>query len=148
MTNTKELKGKLRFSLIPINFIVELMKVLEGGAVEHGDTNWQNGPRQLYVDALLRHCIELCKGNTHDYKSGLHHAGHIAANAAFIQWFDDQQNSTEISIEDLTPRIAALLESKDAKAISRFCRGAILNAIEQEESANQQGELDDTDIHF
>jgi len=80
-------KGKDRWTMIDFPSLVPLIKVLEFGARKYSRDNWKNGfDHDELLDSLLRHTIALVRGETHDKESGLHHIGHILANAMFYSF--------------------------------------------------------------
>jgi len=86
MEGIKNDKEKSRYDLLPAGAIDELAKVLTHGAKKYEANNWrkvENG-KERYLAALLRHAFALVSGEEADKDSGLHHAGHIMANAAFL----------------------------------------------------------------
>jgi len=90
---TKGLKyddGKLRWSLLPLGPIREIIRVLEFGAKKYGENNWQkldNG-RTRYYEALLRHITAWFEGEVNDPESGLHHLAHAGCCLLFLLWSD------------------------------------------------------------
>lgn len=83
-------KGKLRFSLFPIEALNPILEVLEYGAAEYGVGNWRHleDPKTRYADALHRHYVSYLLGERVDAKSKLPHISHIACNAIFLIAFD------------------------------------------------------------
>jgi len=82
--------GKLRWDLLPVAEIEELVKVINMGAEKYAPNNWQNMPNatdRLYA-ALLRHLVDWRKGSKIDQESGLNHLAHVLCNALFLLWFD------------------------------------------------------------
>lgn len=82
--------GKLRFSLFPQFVMRPVLEILEEGAKEYGENNWQKveDARRRYYDALNRHLTSWWEGETIDKKSGKPHMAHIICNAAFLLWFE------------------------------------------------------------
>ncbi len=81
MTQKNEIKtgmkfnnGKLRFSIIPMESVREVVKVSEYGAIKYEANNWQKiTDMNIYYDALMRHMVAWKTGETHDDESQLHH---------------------------------------------------------------------------
>lgn len=81
-------KGKLRPSLIPVEWIEELLKVLEEGAKKYDDNNWKKGlPTKEVLDSLERHLIDFKKGIDTDPDDGLSTITKVAVNALFIRYY-------------------------------------------------------------
>lgn len=88
MEYIKDDKDKLSYSLIDPLILESLAKTLTYGAKKYNRDNWKKcDDIDRYIDALLRHLQELRKGNLKDVESGLHHADHLLANAAFLSYF-------------------------------------------------------------
>jgi hypothetical protein len=77
-SGTKHDAGKLRFSLLPLHALEEVVKVLEFGAAKYGAENWRklDNLQQRYYDAALRHVIADQKGEAVDDESDLPHLAH------------------------------------------------------------------------
>ena len=73
----KDVKGKLRFSLLPIVALREIVKVFEFGAKKYGDFNWRKGRDwSNYYDATHRHITAFWNSEDRDEESGLLHLAH------------------------------------------------------------------------
>ena len=80
---------KLRWDLLPIECVEDVVKILTFGAKKYADNNWkliENSDR--YYAALLRHLTEWRKGNLVDDDSGLPHMAHVMCNVVFLMWFE------------------------------------------------------------
>lgn len=79
-------KGKLRFTLFPVEAITPILEVLEHGAAKYGVDNWRSlsDARERYLNALYRHLFDYQNGITHDKDSGLPTLAHVATNAIFL----------------------------------------------------------------
>lgn len=80
---------KLRWDLLPLEEIEDIVKVYTFGAEKYAPNSWQhleNG-YDRYRAALLRHmnCVE--KGELYDKESGLLHTSHIMWNAIAMNYF-------------------------------------------------------------
>jgi hypothetical protein len=87
--------SKLRWTLVPFDAMSKVVEVLEYGARKYEYDNWKRvegaeGPRGRYANALLRHVIAYCSGETNDPESGLHHLAHAGCNCLFLLWFEAQ----------------------------------------------------------
>ena len=93
MDSFKDDKCKLQYDTVPPSFEEALALVLSFGASKYGKDTWQqvkNG-RERYYSALRRHLAAWAKGEHLDTESGLPHLYHVAVNALFINYFDQQQ---------------------------------------------------------
>jgi len=81
---------KLRWDLIPIDCVEEVVKVLTFGAKKYEANNWQKveNAEDRYYAALLRHIVAHRKGEVVDPESGLLHLSHVACNAIFLLYFE------------------------------------------------------------
>ena len=84
--------GKLRWSLLPTGTLVQVIKVLEFGAVKYQPENWQHVPeaRTRYYDALQRHVHAWWSGEATDPETKLHHLAHAACCILFLLWLDHE----------------------------------------------------------
>lgn len=98
-------QGKLRWTLLPIEPINEVIRVLMFGSETYDDDNWKKVPnaKERYYDAALRHITTWKQGNIYDgdecgddkekkmkdgEKSGFHHLAHAVCCLLFILWFE------------------------------------------------------------
>jgi uncharacterized HAD superfamily protein len=78
-------QGKPRIDLAPADVMIHVGKVLEMGAEEYGERNWEHGMAfSKIIASLERHLAKWKAGQDLDDKSGLHHADHILCNALFL----------------------------------------------------------------
>jgi hypothetical protein len=82
--------GKLRWDLLPINQIEEVVKVLTHGSIEYGDENWKlvSNFRNRYYAATMRHLTAWRQGVILDSKTSLHHTAHAICSLIFLMWHD------------------------------------------------------------
>lgn len=82
--------GKLRWDLLPLEEIEDIVKVYTEGAKKYSDNSWQNldNGYQRYKAALLRHLLEYEKGNKIDEDTGCQHLAQVAWNAVALLWLD------------------------------------------------------------
>jgi hypothetical protein len=85
--------GKLRWDLIPIEYVEDVVKVLTFGAAKYGANNWQKVEDGLsrYYAALMRHIVAWKRGETDDPESNLPHLAHAMCNILFIQWIEEHK---------------------------------------------------------
>jgi len=86
---TKGLKyddGKLRFDLLPMKPVIEMVKVLTYGADKYSDENWRKVEplRARYFAAALRHIIAWWEGEELDNESNLPHLAHAMCCIVFL----------------------------------------------------------------
>jgi len=91
-TGKKFDEGKLRYDLIPPEFMEEVAKILTYGALKYSDNNWQNldNFNSRFYAALERHLQAWRKGEDIDKESGLSHLSHAATNCLFLLWKEKQ----------------------------------------------------------
>ena len=95
-TGRKFDSNKLRWTLLPLDSVQQIVEVLEHGAQKYEIDNWKRvegaeGPSGRYANALLRHVIAYCSGEEKDPESGLSHLAHAGCNCLFLLWFDSQK---------------------------------------------------------
>ena len=82
--------GKLRWELLPLETLEEVVKIYTFGAEKYGPNTWQNleNGYERYKAALLRHLVSYEKGETHDEESGIHALAHMAWNAIALLYIE------------------------------------------------------------
>jgi hypothetical protein len=80
--------GKLRWDLLPIDCIEDVVKILSFGANKYGPNNWQGIEEDRYYAALMRHLSAYRQGQLIDEESGLSHLAHAMCNVVFLLWFE------------------------------------------------------------
>ena len=77
---------KLRYELLPVAPLQEIVAVLTDGARKYSDNNWQYVEpfEDRYYAAALRHITEWRKGEAMDSESGRHHLAHAACCLIFL----------------------------------------------------------------
>ncbi len=86
----KDDSGKLRFSLVPIDPLRTVVRVLMYGADRYGPDNWmrvENG-RTRYYDAAQRHLTAWWGGEANDADTGLPHLAHAICCGLFLLALD------------------------------------------------------------
>lgn len=80
---------KLRWDLLPLEEIEDIVKVYHQGAKKYADNSWQNldNGYQRYKAAMFRHLIEYEKGNDIDEETGCRHLAQVAWNAIAMLYF-------------------------------------------------------------
>ena len=79
-------QDKLRWDLLPVEEIEEIVKVLTYGVKKYEANSWQLVPNAIerYYAALLRHIVDWRKGEDLDEESKLKHLSHAATNIIFL----------------------------------------------------------------
>jgi len=96
--NTKGVKfddSKLRWSLIPLDALQDVVKVLEFGAKKYAPDNWKyvDKAQERYWDAAMRHIVAYKLDNKADSETGLSHLAHAICCLLFLLNFDNQENN-------------------------------------------------------
>lgn len=81
---------KLRWDLLPMEEIEDIVKVYHAGAKKYGPNNWQNLDNgfERYRAAMFRHLIEYMKGERVDSDTGCFHLAQCAWNCIAMLWYD------------------------------------------------------------
>ena len=88
-TGKKFDEGKLRYDLLPVEALREVVKVLTFGAKKYGDNNWKiTKPESRYTAAAMRHGEAYRGGEVHDPESGIHHLAHRICCDLFLLQID------------------------------------------------------------
>lgn len=96
----KDDAGKLRFDLLPVKPLWELVRIYTIGAVKYADRNWENGLKWGRVfAAMMRHAWKWWGGEKFDQVDGQHHLASVAWCALTLMEyettkpeFDDRPN--------------------------------------------------------
>ena len=83
---------KLRWDLLPIDCVEEVVKILTFGASKYGPNNWQGVEPDRYYAALMRHLSASRQGEMNDSETGLSHLSHAMCNVIFLLWFENHKN--------------------------------------------------------
>lgn len=81
---------KLRWDLLPMEEIEDVVRVYHAGAKKYGPNRWQDLPNgfERYRAALFRHLMEYMKGNKIDSDTGCQHLAQVCWNAIAMLWYD------------------------------------------------------------
>jgi hypothetical protein len=97
---TKELgkkydNEKLRWSLLPLEALQDVVNVLEFGAKKYAPDNWKyvDNAQARYWDAAMRHMIAYKIDNQTDSETGLSHLAHAICCLLFLSQFDIEDNN-------------------------------------------------------
>lgn len=86
-------EGKLKWRLLPWSALSWVVKVLVFGARKYNKDSWKAVPDALerYREAAFRHAIAYEMGEIFDEESGLPHTAHLACNALFMIFLEEQE---------------------------------------------------------
>lgn len=93
--------GKLRWDLLPLEEIEDIVKLYTAGSIKYGDNNWQNldNGYQRYKAAMLRHLLEYEKGNKVDDETKVNHLAAVAWNAIAMLYLDKHGKGKDYDIK-------------------------------------------------
>ena len=88
----KDDSAKIRYSLLPVGTVNQVVQVLEFGSKKYADNNWQKveNSRTRYYDAAMRHIDAWLNGDLKDAETGLPHLAHAICCLMFLMWFDSE----------------------------------------------------------
>lgn len=97
------LDDKLRWDLLPLEEIEEIVKVYTAGSKKYGENTWQNLPNGLdrYKAAMLRHLVAFEKGEETDKETGCKHLAQVAWNAIAMLWVSKHKTFKKLTTDDL-----------------------------------------------
>jgi hypothetical protein len=84
--------GKRDWSLMPWSALEEVVKVLEFGAKKYAPNNWKYvvPAKYRYKNACMRHLTAYMEGKEIDNETGLSHMAHVACNALFLLFLEQE----------------------------------------------------------
>ena len=90
MEGVKYDSEKLRWSLLPLDALEEVVKVLEYGANKSAPDNWRKvpGARERYWDAAMRHLVAWKKDARLDDETELSHLAHATCCLLYLIAFE------------------------------------------------------------
>lgn len=79
-------QGKLRWDLMPVEAMEEVIKVFGFGATKYGDFNWQKNDAELMrlSASVDRHHNDWKKGRKLDHESGLYELAHMVTTGLML----------------------------------------------------------------
>ena len=89
---------KLRWSLLPLGALQDVVKVLEFGAKKYAPDNWKyvDQAEERYWNAAMRHIIAYKLESPADSETGLSHLAHAVCCLLYIQQLDkEEENNTK-----------------------------------------------------
>jgi hypothetical protein len=90
---------KLRWDLLPLEPIEELVKVITFGAKKYAPNNWRkvdNGVKRYYA-ACMRHIVAHMQGKLNDAESGISHLAHAICNLVFMYELQNGKDDSMLS---------------------------------------------------
>lgn len=114
-------EGKLRFELLPIKPLMDVVKVFTLGAKKYTDRNWEQGIAfgRLF-GAMIRHSFKWWAGETHDQEDGQHHLASVITNAMFLM----ELERTHPEFDDREPQNYPL-KKKEKEFVQCRCKSGI-----------------------
>lgn len=87
----KDDQGKLEWSLLPVQSLTYVVKVMMFGKQKYARDNWKNvlNAQERYSDAALRHLMAVISGEWLDKESKLPHLAHCVCCCLFLLWLWD-----------------------------------------------------------
>lgn len=81
---------KLRWDLLPMKEIEDIVRVYHAGAKKYGPNKWQNLDNgfERYRAAAARHIMAYLKGERMDKETNVHHLAAAAWNVITMLWYD------------------------------------------------------------
>lgn len=81
---------KLRWDLLPMEDIEDIVRVYHAGAKKYGSNNWQDldDGFERYRAATFRHMMAYLKGERMDKETNVHHLAAVAWNVITMLWYD------------------------------------------------------------
>ena len=123
------LDHKLRWDLLPLEEVEDIVKVFTSGSIKYGDNTWQgleNG-YQRYKAAMFRHLLEYEKGTEFDEETGCRHLAQVAWNAMAMLYLSKHKDT----VNKLKTKLDKAIEDK-----INNCNG-ILDSIQNIYSNNE-----------
>ena len=100
MVASRDNAGKLDWSLLPMEALEDIVKVLEFGAKKYAAWNYANGTGLSWkatVASLMRHLYAWLRGEDNDPESGISHLGHIGCNVIFLLYYTKHKDKYGVS---------------------------------------------------
>jgi len=81
-------QDKPDWSLLDLNLIEDVVKVLTYGAKKYDRDNWHKVDKNRYFAAALRHITAYQRGEKTDSETGLSHLAHAQCCLIFLAYFE------------------------------------------------------------
>ena len=84
---------KLRWDLLPLEEIEDIVKVYHEGAKKYAPNSWQNLENgfERYRGAMMRHLMAHMKGEVFDEETGCRHLAQVAWNAIAMLYYSKHE---------------------------------------------------------
>jgi hypothetical protein len=94
----KDDEGKIRWSLLPLDVIQEVIKVLMHGEKKYSAFGWKDLPnwRERYYDAAMRHITKWAQGTEIDKDSGYPHLACAICNLIFLRYLESREKEAPL----------------------------------------------------
>lgn len=131
---------KLRWDLLPLQEIEDIVKVYTAGAEKYGDNNWQgleNG-YQRYKAALFRHLLAYEKGEINDQETHCQHLACVAWNAIAMLYLSKHQGDDHEwnnLHEDKTATLIDALDERIMQSVDNINK--LLDELEYDRNTQQ-----------
>jgi hypothetical protein len=87
------------YSLLPLEALEGVVRVLAYGAKKYSRSNWTRvRPTRRYFAAALRHLAQYKSGEQNDPESGQSHLAHAVASLVFCLWFEQRKKFSPRSL--------------------------------------------------
>lgn len=92
----KDDQAKIRFELLPPEFLAGTADILTFGAKKYGDRNWEKGMAWSRVfGALMRHMWAWWRREQCDAETGKSHLWHAACCLAFLIAYEERRSGAD-----------------------------------------------------
>ena len=111
--------NKLKWYLMPVYSLEQIMQVLNFGAKKYGDNNWQqlNNFNDRYYSACLRHIFAWKNGEKIDKESNCHHLSMVVWQCFTLMMYEKYN----IGIDDRNPyHLDMMKKEKQRKLIEKW----------------------------
>jgi hypothetical protein len=80
------------WSLLDLDRVEEVVRVLTYGAKKYSPDNWKHVEPHRYLSAAMRHIAAFQRGEAEDSETGISHLAHAQCCLHFLQWFESQED--------------------------------------------------------
>lgn len=113
--------GKTQWSLLDLDTIEGLVKVLEFGTVKYLANNWKKGLSFTSIcDSLDRHKQAFLNGENLDKESGLPHVDHMQCNTMFLAYMFKFKPDMDNRMYDANKMLKTIKDYIDPKQLDLF----------------------------
>ena len=83
------------WTLLDLDIIEDVVKVLTYGAKKYDRDNWHKVDKNRYFAAAMRHITDYQRGEKADPETGLSHLAHAQCCLIFLAWHEKQGGNNE-----------------------------------------------------